>query len=76
MDISEYYGDRDNCINELSLARKKWGSTTTTVEEWDGVEKALGFMALYCPEDLCDHVNAAVTTECNWRRMVGAYHTE
>jgi len=38
------------------LARKTFGSTKTTREQYEGMEKALAFMYVHCPADLQDLV--------------------
>lgn len=58
MEVRDYYSNKDNCIKDLALARKVWGSTKSTEQEWEGVERGLGFMVLYCPEELSGVVNA------------------
>jgi hypothetical protein len=58
MDISEYYADRENCVKEIQLARKVFTNKDSTPEEWDGVQKALGFMYFYCPDDILPAVAA------------------
>lgn len=60
MSLSEYYSDRDNCLKELRMARDVWGCTKSTQQQWIGVNKALGFMVLYCPQDLSGMVHAHI----------------
>jgi hypothetical protein len=69
MDISEYYADRQTCIDELQLARKVFTNVNSTLDEWEGVERALGFMYLYCPENLRVMVHATLS-ELNKRKMM------
>lgn len=68
MDIQDYYADPKNCTKEILLARKVMTSTQSTVSEWDGVERALGFMYLYCPDDMRQRVYATLH-ELNRRRI-------
>lgn len=51
-EIQEYFQDEKNCYRDLGAARKAFGSTTTTEAQYDQMEKTLGLMFLYCPEDL------------------------
>ena len=69
MSIQSYYADRENCFAEIRLAREIWGSTESTFEEWEGVQSGLGFMVLYCPEDIHTTV-CATLMELSERRAL------
>ncbi len=66
--LAEYYHDKENCYADIRLARKTFGSTATTEEEYDRMEKGLGLMILHCPEDIWDTVYATLH-EATYRRM-------
>jgi len=61
------YKDKEYCNKELLLARKVFGSTGTTRVQYDAMEKALGFLYLYCPDDMTTTVQA-VLLEASYRR--------
>ena len=67
--IEDYYADSENCLYEIRLAREIFGSTESTYNDWKGMERALAFMYLYCPEDLTNIVNAALN-ECFSRKLM------
>lgn len=69
-EIQDYFANKDNCFQDLNKARKTFGSTLTTEEEYDQLEKCLGLMFLYCPEDIQGIVEATLS-EASWRRT---YH--
>ena len=52
MDIEEYFGDRENCLTELSVIRERWGLKTTTSEQWEAMSKVMGLMLIYGPPEL------------------------
>lgn len=62
------YNDIDKCKSDLLLARKKFGLTTTTREQYDAMEQALGLMCLYCPKSIENSVLATLT-EAGYRRI-------
>jgi hypothetical protein len=65
--IHEYFQDVQQCYADIRLARKAFGNTSTTVDEYDQMEKSLGLMYLHCPEDIQGVVLATIE-EANWRR--------
>ncbi len=67
-ELAEYYHDKENCYADIRLARKTFGSTTTTQDEYDMMEKGLGLMFLHCPEEISDIVYATMH-EATVRRM-------
>jgi hypothetical protein len=66
--LIEYYSNKENCFVDIRAARKAFGSTKTTEEEYDAMEKGLGIMYLYCPEDTQNIVEATIS-EATWRRL-------
>ena len=56
--IHEYFQDKENCYTDLLLARKAFGSTQTTEDQYDQMEKTLGIMFLHCPEEIMGIVEA------------------
>jgi hypothetical protein len=66
--LSEYYGNKENCFADICAARKAFGSTETTEEQYDQMEKALGIMYLHCPEDIQGAVLATIH-EAEVRRL-------
>jgi hypothetical protein len=66
--LTEYYSDKENCFADIREARKAFGSTTTTEEQYDQMEKALGIMYLHCPEDIQDIVLSTIQ-EAEIRRL-------
>ena len=65
--IHEYYQVKENCYTDLKLARDAFGSTLTTEDQYDAMEKGLGIMYLHCPEGVMDIVEATMW-EASWRR--------
>lgn len=65
--IAELYSDRERCLKEIGEARKVFGSRSTTCQEYDGMQDALGFMLLHCPEDIT-HLVQATMEEATWRK--------
>lgn len=59
-ELHDYFQNKQNCFNAINTARKAFGSTATTEEEYDAMEKGLGLMLLHCPEDLQDIVHATL----------------
>jgi len=59
--LIDYYSDYDNCCKELVEARKKWGLTTTTLDEWRGMHRALCFILFYGPEKLLVSAESALS---------------
>jgi hypothetical protein len=68
MGIKEYYEDEQNCRADILAARKAWGNTTTTREQYDALEKGLGLLYLYCPESMRG-IATAHLEEANRRRV-------
>lgn len=65
--LIEYYSDKENCFTDIRAAREAFGSTRTTEDEYDQMEKALGIMFIHCPEDVQGIVEATMY-EATWRR--------
>jgi len=65
--IHEYYQVKENCYKDIGEARKAFGNTTTTEEQYDAMEKGLGIMYLHCPEDISTIVEATIF-EADYRR--------
>lgn len=65
--IADLYSDRDRCLKEIGEARKVFGSRSTTRQEYDGMQDALGFMLLHCPEDI-EYLVRATIDEATWRK--------
>ena len=65
--IQAHYQNKDNCLREMSEARKLWGLKSTTVEQLEQIIKALGLMYLYCPSELetvvLFHIETATTRQ-------------
>ena len=40
--LIEYFSDKQNCYTDIKLARDAFGSTLTTADEYDQMEKTLG----------------------------------
>ena len=59
-ELVEYYSDKKNCFADICQARKAFGSTETTVEQYDAMEKGLGIMLLWCPEEIRGIVEATL----------------
>lgn len=66
-EIQQYYSDIENCKRDLLTARRTFGDRKTTREQYDQLEKALGLMYLYCPEEIETFVSATLQ-EANVRR--------
>ncbi len=65
--IHEYYSDKENCFTDLRAARAAFGSTQTTEDQYDAMEKGLGIMFLHCPDEI-SHIVEATMQEATWRR--------
>jgi len=65
--IHEYYSVKENCFTDICEARKAFGSTLTTEEQYDAMEKGLGIMFLHCPEEISGIVEATIM-EADMRR--------
>ena len=66
-ELEQYYKDSENCYLDLGLARKAFGSTCTTQEQYEQMEKGLGIMYLYCPENI-QFLVLATMEEASWRK--------
>jgi hypothetical protein len=66
--IQEYYSDRDTCFKEIAQARKLFGNPKATLEQYAALDKGLGLMFLYCPEDIQPIVEATME-ESDRRRL-------
>lgn len=59
--VQEVFSDRQYCIDEMHRIRETWGSWATfTPEAIKAARTSLGFMLLYCPENLRDFVLSMV----------------
>ena len=56
--ITEHFADKDNCYYGLGQARKCFTNSNTTQAEYEAMEKGLGLMYLYCPDELTSIVEA------------------
>ena len=72
--IHEYFQDKQNCYTDIRLARKAFGSTLTTEDEYDQIEKGLGLMYLHCPEEISGIV-VATMHEAAQRRIYFNFQT-
>lgn len=67
-EIQQYYSNRENCFNDIRVAREAFGNKNTTEEQYDALQKSLGIMYLNCPEDIANLVRAQLY-EAEQRRM-------
>lgn len=59
--IADVFSDRQYCIDEMLRIHDTWGSRSKfTREAIEAARISLGFMALYCPDDLRDMVMATI----------------
>lgn len=58
--LIEYYADKENCFTDIREARKVFGSTLTTEEQYDALEKGLVIMFIHCPEEIQGIVEATI----------------
>ncbi len=65
--LIEYYSNKDNCYADICTARKAFGSTLTTEDQYDAMEKGLGIMYMHCPEEISMQVLATIE-EATFRR--------
>lgn len=67
-ELHDYFQDKQNCFKGLCTARKAFGCTSTTEEQYDQMEKTLGLMFIHCAEDIQDIVHATLE-ESTMRRI-------
>lgn len=58
--LKEHYSVRENCVRDLGLARKTFGSTDATREAYEKMVFSLGLIVLYCPEELSTAAQATL----------------
>lgn len=56
----QLYEDREYCFSEIRNARKIMCSNTFTIEQYEGMNKGLALMYLYCPEDIQSLIEATM----------------
>ena len=71
--IHEYYSVKENCFTDIREARKAFGSTLTTEDQYDAMEKGLGIMYLHCPEEISEIVLATMQ-EATYRKPFFNFH--
>ncbi|MGD9157033.1 MAG: hypothetical protein PVG39_01380 [Desulfobacteraceae bacterium] len=54
--LIDQLSDREYCYSELRNVRSVFSTKPYTEDQFDGIQKTLGLMYLYCPEDLQDLV--------------------
>ena len=52
MDPSQFYKDKERCLDALCEARKVFGSTKTTYKQYQAMQNVLVMILLYCPKDV------------------------
>lgn len=65
--MKEFYSKKDTCYKDITTAREAFRDKTTTGKQYDQIEKTLGIMYLYCPEEI-QYIVLATLTECQCRR--------
>jgi hypothetical protein len=59
--IQEVYASEQYCKDEIMCIRDMFGSVKTfTLDNCNAAIKSLGFMLLYCPENIKTHVEATL----------------
>jgi len=71
MDIADYYADKENCFRDIKIAREAMGSKSTTEEQWEQLDKGLGLMYIYCPEDIQYIVEAQMNESARRKFLLG-----
>lgn len=71
--LIEYYSDKENCFADIHVARNAFGSTLTTEDEYNAMEKGLGIMYLHCPEEIAEIVLATMQ-EATYRKPYFNFH--
>jgi hypothetical protein len=67
MGMKEVFSSKDYCIEELRNIREMWSSKKSfTSKNIEGARYSLGYMALYCPEELYE-ITMATLHELNYR---------
>lgn len=67
--IQNLYSSKDFCLEELKRIRDMWSNRNTfTDRNIQGAKTSLGFMALYCPNEIQSLVIATIE-ELNKREM-------
>jgi hypothetical protein len=61
MSVAEVYSTREYCIEEIMRIREMWSNIRTfTPEAIAAARVSLGFMMLYCPEEIQSTVEATL----------------
>jgi hypothetical protein len=50
--FEDAFKDKEYCFEQIKEARKLFGNKNTTEEQYEAMEKVLGFAYLYCPEEI------------------------
>ena len=58
--IAEFYSQKDNCLKEIRKARELFGNRSTTEKQYTGMESALSYMYLYCPDEIRNSVESTL----------------
>ena len=60
MSHQKYFASKNNCIQDLTVARDAFGNKNTTRKQYAGMLKGLGLMLMYCPEDIQSLVESTI----------------
>jgi hypothetical protein len=73
-ELQAVYTDRNYCIEEMGRIREMWGyKTTFSKKAIEGARTSLGFMLLYCPEELTNSVLSMIE-ELGQREILTLIH--
>lgn len=66
--VENVFSNKERVLEAVRGARKLFGDTRTTRDQYDDMERCLCFATLYCPEDVRDLV-AMTLDEAGRRRL-------
>jgi hypothetical protein len=50
--IEALFQDKQYCFDEMCRIRQRWGVKGLTEEGWKAIDRTLGLMYLYCPDEI------------------------
>jgi len=59
-ELQDLYKDKNYCFKEIGNIRAMIGRKDATQNTFDNAIKSLGFMSLYCPQDILSLVHSQI----------------